>query len=66
MASAVLKSELEHNVISIDVRDGLSAALVRAESIPAGNTILDSISKETWETMDESESCILIADDECE
>ncbi len=66
MASAVLKNEQENTVVSIDVHEGLSAALVRATSIAEAGSILDSISKEDWQSMDESESCILVFDTDSE
>lgn len=63
MGNAIRK-EQNHDAIQLDLREALSAALQRAEEVPAGETILDMISSEDWKSMDERDSNIIVFDPE--
>lgn len=64
MGNAVFKDELEGDAVQLDVRDALSAALQRAESVAPSSKVLDMISSEEWKTMDASKDNILVFDPE--
>ena len=64
MGNALMKEELKQDAIQLDVRDALSAALLRAEKVPAADTILDTISAEEWKKMDCKDENVIVFDPE--
>lgn len=64
MGNAVHKEELEAETVQLDVRDALSAALQRAESVAPSSVVLKMVSSEQWKNMDTLNDNILVFDPE--
>lgn len=65
MASALLKAHDHVDAVQLDVKDALSAALLRAtEAGCPKNSLFSLISKEDWASMDATTENILVFDPE--
>jgi hypothetical protein len=65
MASAMLKAHDHVDAMQLDIKDALSAALLRAtEAGCPKNSLLSLISKEEWASMDARAENILVFDPE--
>lgn len=65
MASALRKAPHSEDAVQLDVMDAISAAILRAELVPAKHrSILDMITKEEWVAMDAAAENILVFDPE--
>lgn len=64
MGNAVLKDEVVTEAVQLDVRDALSAALIRAQEVGANTDILEMISKHEWQTMNCKDENILVFDED--
>lgn len=65
MANALMKNQSHVNAVQLDIKDALSAAILRVQEAGEPKTSLFSlITNEEWKNMDEREENIMVSDPE--